>query len=95
MHIPGHMEAQSTDDFLNEMFGPLGIGANQYSQYSVIVCTQESMYCTQSIVLGFRTAVHSERCYLVAKLASKLQQERNLACTLAAVWALTWSRTAV
>ncbi len=34
MHIPGHMEAQSTDDFLNEMFGPLGIGAGQYSQYS-------------------------------------------------------------
>ena len=34
MHIPGHIEAQSTDDFLNEMFGPLGIGANQYSQYS-------------------------------------------------------------
>ena len=34
MHTPGHMEAQSTDDFLNEMFGPLGIGAGQYSQYS-------------------------------------------------------------
>ena len=34
MHIPGHMEAQSTDDFLNEMFGPLGVTSEQYGQYS-------------------------------------------------------------
>lgn len=45
MHIPGHFEPQSTSDFLEEMFGPLGVGSNQYSQYEQFFTTiPEELY---------------------------------------------------